>query len=306
MLTIFSIPKPFLGHINIIQRNAINSWIKLLPKCEIILLGQEDGVKEIAEEFGLKYIADVKKNEFGTPLLDSAFELAREKSINDLLCYVNCDIILIDDFIKAVMQVKEKFPSFLIFSQRWDADIKEPLNFEEINWQEKIIGFANKKGAKPVGMDSFIFQRDYKHNMPSFAVGRPGWDNWFLYNANALKVPTIDITKDAFLIHQNHNYNKGYSHFPTSENGKLEIKNNLKLMGGILNNFTQRDADWFLSNGQIFKRRKISIVNHCLIFFVTLPDFYQYFNKWQRVLCFPILLLSKTVIKIKHFYEKKT
>ena len=27
MLTIFTIPKPFIGHIGVIQRNAIMSWL---------------------------------------------------------------------------------------------------------------------------------------------------------------------------------------------------------------------------------------------------------------------------------------
>ena len=32
MLTIFTIPKPFVGHIGVIQRNAIISWLNLSPK----------------------------------------------------------------------------------------------------------------------------------------------------------------------------------------------------------------------------------------------------------------------------------
>ncbi len=31
MITIFAIPKPFKGHIDVIQRNAIQSWTKLSP-----------------------------------------------------------------------------------------------------------------------------------------------------------------------------------------------------------------------------------------------------------------------------------
>lgn len=46
MLTIFSYPKPFKGHIDVIQRNAINSWTLLNPKPEIILACDEEGTKE--------------------------------------------------------------------------------------------------------------------------------------------------------------------------------------------------------------------------------------------------------------------
>ena len=56
MLTIFTIPKCFRGHISVIQRNAIRSWRMLRPECEIILFGDEEGMKEVAEEFGVRHI----------------------------------------------------------------------------------------------------------------------------------------------------------------------------------------------------------------------------------------------------------
>jgi hypothetical protein len=46
MLTIFAIPKPFRGHIGVIQRNAICSWLELRQACEIILLGDDEGTAE--------------------------------------------------------------------------------------------------------------------------------------------------------------------------------------------------------------------------------------------------------------------
>ena len=42
MLTIFSTPKPFRGHIGVIQRNAIESWKRIHPDVEIILFGDEE------------------------------------------------------------------------------------------------------------------------------------------------------------------------------------------------------------------------------------------------------------------------
>ena len=51
MLTIFAVPKPFRGHIGVIQRNAIRSWTLLRPACDIILMGNEEGIAEIAAEF---------------------------------------------------------------------------------------------------------------------------------------------------------------------------------------------------------------------------------------------------------------
>ena len=61
-----------------IQRNAIKSWT-LLPEVEVILLGEETGLAENARELGVKHIRNVARNESGTPLISSMFELgARE------------------------------------------------------------------------------------------------------------------------------------------------------------------------------------------------------------------------------------
>ncbi len=48
MLTIFTAPKSFYGHIGVIQTNAIRSWLLLCPECEIILFGGEEGIAEVA------------------------------------------------------------------------------------------------------------------------------------------------------------------------------------------------------------------------------------------------------------------
>ena len=136
-MTIFTIPKPFTNsHINIIQRNAIKSWTLLKPTCEIILLGDDDGVAEIAKEFNLKHIPNVKCNEFGTPLLNSAFELAKQASKNDLLTYINSDIILLSNFINIVKYLPDK--EFLITGARWDIDIKNLIDYNNLNWEEQL------------------------------------------------------------------------------------------------------------------------------------------------------------------------
>ena len=94
MLTLFCAPKAFIGHFAIIQRNAIRSWTQLRPVCEIILLGNEEGIAELACELELRHIPEIPRNEFGTPLIDGIFETARSLATGDILGYVNADIIL--------------------------------------------------------------------------------------------------------------------------------------------------------------------------------------------------------------------
>jgi len=247
MLTIFAIPKSFEdSHINIIQRNAIQSWLQLQPKCEIILFGNDKGVAETVKEFGVKYIPEIKKNEFNTPLLDSAFNLAQRLAKNDILVYINADIILMSDFIPAIQQVR--FPLFLINGRRWDLDIKEEINFSDIDWEKKLRQKIVERGKLHgfSAIDYFVFPRSFQHNLPSFAVGRGGWDNWLIYHTRFLKIPVIDATEATTVVHQNHSY----SHSPFGRKDRVEgpeLKKNIKLVGGFSQMCTIRDADWILT-----------------------------------------------------------
>jgi len=246
MLTIFSIPKPFRGHINIIQRNAIQSWLKLFPKCEIILFGDDEGVAEVAREFKLFHIPEIEKNEFGTPLLDSAFNLAQKLAKNEILAYINADNILMPDSISVIKRIKK--PLFLMSGRRWDLDIKEEIDFTEPNWENKLKNRIEKEGKLGgfSGMDYFVFPKNLPHNLPPFAVGRPGWDNWLIYHIRSLKIPMIDATEVINVLHQKHDYSHS-SYGERDRVGGPEEEKSLKLAGGFINMGTLRDADWVLT-----------------------------------------------------------
>src|SRR5437773_1932544 len=66
MLTIFSTPKPFEGHSNVIQRNAIKSWTLLHPEVEVILFGDEEGTAEACRDLAIHHEPQVIRNEYGT------------------------------------------------------------------------------------------------------------------------------------------------------------------------------------------------------------------------------------------------
>ncbi len=236
MLTIFGIPKPFRGHINIIQRNAIKSWILLRPKCEIILLNDEENTTcKVAKEFGIRCITDVKRNKFGLPLFKDVFTKSIEQSKNKILADVACDVILMNDFLKTVKQMS--FPKFLMMGRALDLNVKEKIDFNSVNWEQKLRERINKEG-KLEGSSAanyFVFPNDLRFNFPTFTAGQRGVDNWLIYRARSLKVPVVDATEVVSFIHQNHE---------TCKINRDEIKLNLTEM------CTLRDADWILtSNG---------------------------------------------------------
>ncbi|MBA4319303.1 MAG: hypothetical protein C0412_12955 [Flavobacterium sp.] len=249
MITIFSIPKPFRGNINMIQRNAIRSWLKLSPECEVILFGDDEGVDKAVAEFGVLHIPKTEKTELGTPLLNSAFNLAQKLAKNDILVYINTDIILMSDFMLSIKRIEK--PLFLMSGQRWDVDIREEIKFEEAGWEEKLRQLIKKRGKLhgPSGMDYCVFPRNLPKiiQMPALVVGRPGWDNWLIYKIRSLGIPMIDATKIITIIHQNHDY----SHSPYGKKGRVigpETQRNLKLAGGLINMCSLRDADWTLTS----------------------------------------------------------
>src|SRR3974390_2843396 len=102
MLTIFSTPKPFHGHSNIIQRNALKSWTLLHPSVEVILFGDEEGSATTCKDLGIRHEANVQRNQRGTKYLNYIFDRAYEISRHEFLCYVNCDIMLTSEFYAAL------------------------------------------------------------------------------------------------------------------------------------------------------------------------------------------------------------
>lgn len=252
MLTIFSIPKPFQGHLDIIQRNAIKSWTLLDPDAEVILFGEEEGVASAARELGVRHEPHVKRNEFGTPLLDSAFDRAQEIARHRILCYVNCDILLLNDFCNAAIRVAAWRDRFLMAGQRWDAEITELIDFSQPDWREQLrtLALRTNRQRPPYWIDYFMFPRgQYYHHVPAFAVGRPGWDRWLIWYTRSTKIPVVDASRSVIAVHQNHDY----SHHPLGARGVWEgdeAKSNAELVGGTRHMFTTEHAQYLLENGR--------------------------------------------------------
>src|ERR1700748_869526 len=118
MLTFFTTAKPFVGHIDIIQRNAIRSWQKLHPDVEILLMGDDAGAEEVFAELGLRHISDVRRDEYGTEDLSVHYDQAQKSARHELLCHINCDIILTGNFLRAVKEVTERDKKFLMGGRR--------------------------------------------------------------------------------------------------------------------------------------------------------------------------------------------
>jgi hypothetical protein len=261
MITFFTIPKAFKGHISIIQRNAIISWLHLHPDCEIILYGDEEGIKEIADEFGLIHIPNIKKNEYGTPFLDFVFDHAQSIAKNNILCYVNADIIFFKDFIDSIQAIKKD--PFLVVGKRWEIDVSHSLCFSDEHWVNDlrtIVENYGKEGHKR-SIDYFAFSKTAQLKLLPFLVGREGWDNWLIYYARKKSIFVVDISQTTRVIHQNHDYN----HVPLKKGERWqgpETDYNMNLIGSKIIQksrvcmWTIDDTEYILIERVLVERQK--------------------------------------------------
>jgi hypothetical protein len=250
-LTIFTAPKPFTNpHINMIQRNAIRSWVQMGSRVEVLLMGREEGLAEAAVELGVRHLPDVSTNEQGTPLVSSIFELARQHSASPLLAYVNADILLFPEFLDTALQLKKNAEKFLAVGQRWDLDLRQELAFHA-GWEHALRDQVrtNARLHPASGSDYFLFPRACFADIPPFAIGRAGWDNWMIFEARRRRWLVVDATSDLVVVHQDHDYGHlpgGQPHYRLPETNV-----NIRLAGGRRALFSLQDAGYQLSSGKL-------------------------------------------------------
>jgi hypothetical protein len=245
-LTVFTAPKPFTNpHITTIQRNAIQSWMHLGSDVEVFLMGDEQGMAEVASEFQIRYFPEVKCSEKGTPYISSMFEMAREASVAPYLAILNADIMLMPDFVEAAKQVGAQADEFLFLGRRYDLDVEQELEFHP-GWDLRLREDVKENGVLhgPVGSDYFLIPRGLLADMPDFTIGRSGWDNWTIYHAVKSDWQVVDVTRSAMIVHQNHDY----SHLPGNKPpyDLPETKKNITLAGGLKTMYTILEANKIL------------------------------------------------------------
>ena len=252
MLTIFSTPKPFEGHIGMIQRNAIGSWKRLRPEPEIILFGREEGVAEAARQFGLGHVADVATSEFGTPLVSDMFEKAQRLARHELLCYVNADIILTASLLRIVEAVSKQHRRFVILCTPWNLRVEQELDFTVPDWEERLRESVNRGGQPPrFGADVFLFPRGFYDRIPPFAIGRMWFDGWLGYKACRAAIPAVDGTPFVLAVHQDHPGTTHGQNFTFNE----EVHRNGRLAGWWATSFVAADLPYALEPDGRLRRK---------------------------------------------------
>lgn len=254
--TIFSCPKPFVGTVGVQQLNAIRSW-----ECvgaNIFLVGNEEGVSSVAWAMDAVYQPEVEYNDHHTPLVNSVFRLGVREAVTDVVAYVNADIILLDDFRRAVKAVAGAIPGpFMMVGRRTDLVWDTPLDMRA-GWDVLFRQHVGNEGTlhQPAGIDYFVFRRNTLFMIPPFALGRFRWDNWLVWKALTEGWSVVDATADVLAVHQDHGYEhtrQGNKH--DAYNGP-ECRQNTDLARetGCSHWCTTDDATHILKNGVVVRK----------------------------------------------------
>jgi hypothetical protein len=203
VLTLFTVPKPFIGRTAVLQENALASWRALAPAVEVIVFGTETGATEAASAAGALHVPQIARSERGTPLVDDLFKRAQELATNETLCFVNADIILPPMLADAAVAAFARLPEAILVGQCREVDVSDHLN----GWTPELE--VEARGAPlrgPGGIDYIVFPRGAFSTLPPFALGRANFDNWLLWNVRRQGRPLVDLTQTVLAVHQTHDY----------------------------------------------------------------------------------------------------
>lgn len=252
MITIFASPKPFNGHIGIIQRNAVASWRRLSNDVQIVLFGDEVGIEEAARDFGAQRYPSVAKNNQGTPLLSDMLRQAERMARHDIICFINSDIILMSDTLDAIKAIKSQCREFLMIGRCWNLDLSQPIDFAQANWERYLSGLVSQKGVRrdSYSIDYFVFPRGLYGDIPDFAIGRGWFDHWLVWKPRDLGAYVVNASQSVCVVHQNHDYAHVKGGVSYAHRG-AEAQENFRLAGGADNMCSLHNATHKLVKGKL-------------------------------------------------------
>jgi hypothetical protein len=200
--TIVTIPFPFKDGDGVRQRSAIQSWMRLEPTPEIILMGDDEGVSEYAQEHGLHHVPNLARNELGDLSCADIIAKAQSESTYRDILYIDCDVVLLPVFARAFEYVAKKYPLYTLISGRWDIPTPEQdLTFGP-GWVEKISAKVYRHHEH--GTDFHVFPKGLYDKVPDFSIGAGAWDGWMIWYAAQRGATVVRIDAFKAALHMKH------------------------------------------------------------------------------------------------------
>lgn len=249
MLTLFTALRPFTdAHAAMIQRNAIGSWMALEPTPQIVLMGDDAGVAEVARKFSLLHLPEVETNEEGVPMRSSMCQLARKVAEYELMCILNGDIIILDGFYEALRCVTLK--QFVAAGRRYNLEIHDEIDFNDADWRTTLKNRLDQEGELfgPSAIDYVVYSRSILPPvLPPFPVAHGDWDPWFLFQHQQQGIPVVNLSDVVTVIHQNHETPEDAKRKRRKWYRSVEGRTTVRQTGGFSSMITLREADYVMT-----------------------------------------------------------
>jgi len=174
--------------------NAFKSWKNL--GINVVLFGPEDNqTRDILNEYGIGWVKEpVLYSDSKIPKLDDLLTMSANLCRTEYMCYINCDIIISEQFLDTFFFLKKEYDDFFMVGQRWDWYQSHEINFKNSN----VFDFKDKNVVlhAKTGVDYFVFKKKILENIfiPPFLIPRGRWDHWFAGVSKRVGVPLIDTT----------------------------------------------------------------------------------------------------------------
>ncbi|MDW8236517.1 MAG: hypothetical protein RMK98_07875 [Bacteroidia bacterium] len=201
MYTLFTCPRAFKNpEVERMQRMALESWLLLEPRPQIIIFSDHPSTERIAQEYGVEATPCLAFSPYGAPLLSFLFQRAQELARFETLVYVNADIMISSNLYDALLQVQRRWKKYLLVSA---PHVVDHLRFSiRSGYEEKATKYIISPPL-PFTADLFAYPKGILVQVPPFRLGRGSWDSWLLSYPLLKGIPVIDATSYVQLFHPN-------------------------------------------------------------------------------------------------------
>ncbi len=109
-----------------------------------VLAGDEAGCAAIAGELNCIHEPQLDYTPFGRPRVPSVIKAGERRARHDLICNINADIILTDDFISAVRRLLSLQVPWDMVGQRWNVEIEGSGDFSAADSTERLRDLVHR------------------------------------------------------------------------------------------------------------------------------------------------------------------
>lgn len=204
MITIYTYFESFEDEYTaMVQTNALKSWAMLEPNPEIIVFGNNPGVREICDQYGLNHIPNVRCGQSGAPYMDSMMRVVEEIGFFDKYLCLSPNTIVVDKNVcKAAYVLSKKMEHFLLICKDNIINRNEVKMLDFYNTQALDEHLGKKVIVTHAWNDGFyLFNKGYFDHHPPFLLGRGSYESWLYWYGGKYRKSLVWV-KDAHIIRQ--------------------------------------------------------------------------------------------------------